>query len=68
MKALKACDISMPFVCSMVWAGLEATGDARVRHCSQCSKAVHRVTTQAKYRTARRLGQCVCWVLGDAAP
>jgi hypothetical protein len=47
------------FECDQSWAGLQATEDASVRHCGQCSKSVHLCTTDADIARAIRGNLCV---------
>lgn len=53
------------FQCDKTWDGLNPTENRRVRHCNQCQKDVHLVTTERQLSKAISNDLCVAVDLID---
>ena len=52
-----ACNFS--FQCPQRWDRLAATADTHVRHCSECSRDMHLVSTEEQFKSHAAEGHCV---------
>jgi hypothetical protein len=56
-EARIACQFA--FRCPQTWDRLTPTGDAGIRHCSECERDVHLALTETDFRRYGDEGQCV---------
>ncbi len=68
------------FTCPQQWSKLQPTGQADVRHCSECNRDVYLALSEADMRLQSEQGRCIavplaqpeekadpdepCWVVG----
>ena len=62
------CEQSFSFICTKRWDELDLLPDAKVRYCSQCQRAVHKVETPEEYDAAQRAHHCIAWVSPSGGP